>query len=245
MHPVPIVAFDELDSTNAEARRRADSGDWGPIWITASRQTAGRGRRGREWETGVGNLAATYFFSTHQTPAEVAQLSFIAALAVADLASVFVPRSLVTVKWPNDVLIGGKKTSGILIESSACPGGGVWVAVGIGVNLSRAPHGALYPATAFSQHMQAPPPAPLHALEHLSKLFERWRFLWEHAGFVPIAEAWTKRAYGLGEPCTARLANETVEGIAEGIDADGALRLRVPAGTVRRITAGDVFFGVT
>lgn len=243
MDKVPIVAFDEIDSTNSEAKRRGDAGDSGPLWITASRQRAGRGRRGRNWETEAGNLAATYFFTTDQSASEVAQHSFVAALAVADLASTYVPASVVSVKWPNDVLIAGRKTAGILIESSARPGGGFWVAVGIGVNLSRPPAEAAYPATAFSEHMTAPPPSPMDALEKLSEAFERWRLLWQRAGFPSIAEAWTKRAHGLGEACTARLPNETVEGIAEGIDGDGALRLRVAAGRVRRITAGDVFFG--
>jgi BirA family biotin operon repressor/biotin-[acetyl-CoA-carboxylase] ligase len=240
---VPIVAFGEIDSTNAEAKRRGEVGDSGPMWITATRQSAGRGRRGRNWETEAGNLAATYFFTTNQSAAEVAQHSFVAALAVADLASAYVPTSLVSVKWPNDVLIAGRKTAGILIESSTRPGGGLWVAVGIGVNLAHPPTEAAYPATAFSEHMTAPPPPPLDALEKLSEAFERWRLLWRRAGFAPIAEAWTKRAHGLGETCTARLPNETVEGIAEGIDEDGALRLRVAAGRVRLITAGDVFFG--
>ena len=80
-------------------------------------------------------------------------------------------------------------------------------------------------------------------MAQLAAHFERWRALWDRLGFPPIAEAWTARAHGLGEPCTARLADETVAGIAEGLDADGALRLRTADGAVRRITAGDVFFG--
>ena len=243
MDNVPIVAFDEIDSTNAEARRRGDAGDLGPLWITALRQSAGRGRRGRNWETGQGNLAATHFFTTDLSPGDIAQHAFIAALAVADLAAHYAPASAVSVKWPNDVLITGRKTAGILIESSGRPGGGHWVAIGIGVNLSRPPADATFPATAFSEHMTAPPPSPSEALETLSAVFERWRLLWRRAGFPPIVEAWTKRAHGLGEACTARLPNETVEGVAEGIDGDGALRLRVSTGQVRRITAGDVFFG--
>jgi BirA family biotin operon repressor/biotin-[acetyl-CoA-carboxylase] ligase len=240
---VPIAAFDELDSTNAEAKRRGDAGDWGPMWITASKQSAGRGRRGRNWETGAGNLAATFFYATERSAAEIAQLSFVASLAVADLAGFFVPASLVSVKWPNDVLIAGKKTAGILIESSARPGGGHWVAVGIGVNLARAPASTPYPATAFSEHMRTPSPSPTDALATLVERFDRWRSLWDRAGFSPIAEAWTIKAHGLGTPCTARLANETIEGVAEGIDIDGALRLRLAPGRLRRITAGDVFFG--
>ena len=239
----PIEAFDELDSTNAEARRRAEAGEAGPMWIAAARQTAGRGRRGRAWETGEGNLAATYLFATPKPPGEAAQMSFVAALAVADLATAFVPTPLVALKWPNDLLVGGHKAAGILVESGPAAAGGLWVAVGIGINLASAPAAADRPATTFSDHMRAPPPKPLEALNVLADAFERWRAIWEGAGFPVIARAWTARAHGLGGPCAAHLTDETVRGVAEGLDEDGALRLRTAAGTVRRITAGDVFFG--
>jgi BirA family biotin operon repressor/biotin-[acetyl-CoA-carboxylase] ligase len=239
----PIEALEEVDSTNAEARRRAEAGERGPLWITAKRQTAGRGRRGRGWETGADNLAATLLVHTDKPPGEAAQISFVTALAVADLASAYVPASLVSLKWPNDPLIGGRKTAGILVESGPHPGGGLWLAVGCGVNLATPPEAAERPATAFARHMRAPPPQALEALTVLAEGFERWRTLWERLGFPPIAEAWTARAHGLGEACTARLPAETVTGIAEGLDSDGALRLRIASGVVRRITAGDVFFG--
>ena len=242
---VPIVIFDEIDSTNAEARRRAEGGEVGPVWLTAGRQNAGRGRRGRGWETGESNLAATYLFITPKPPAEAAQISFVAALAVGELASVFAPPGLVSLKWPNDTLLAGRKAAGILVESGPFPAGGLWVAVGIGVNLARAPMmltAPALPATSLAEHMPGPPPKPLEALEILGLALERWRGVWERVGFAPIAEAWTARAHGLGERCTARLSAETIEGIAEGLDADGALRLRTADGSVRRITAGDVFF---
>jgi BirA family transcriptional regulator, biotin operon repressor / biotin---[acetyl-CoA-carboxylase] ligase len=238
----PIEALEEVDSTNAEARRRAEAGARGPLWITAKRQTAGRGRRGRAWETGSGNLAATLLMVTAKPPAEAAQISFVAALAVADLASDYVPAALVALKWPNDPLIAGLKASGILVESGSHTGGGLWLAVGIGVNLATPPVSAERPATAFAQHMRGTPPAPLEALTKLAIHFDRWRDLWDRLGFAPIADAWTARAHGLGQACTARLTDETVVGIAEGLDADGALRLRTADGMVRRITAGDVFF---
>ncbi|MDB5442929.1 MAG: biotin protein ligase, partial [Phenylobacterium sp.] len=82
----PIEAYDELDSTNAEARRRAEAGEAGPVWITAAVQTAGRGRRGRTWSTQRGNLAATLLIVTDAPPVEAAQISFVAALAAAELA---------------------------------------------------------------------------------------------------------------------------------------------------------------
>jgi len=241
--PPPIESLDEIDSTNAEARRRAEAGARGPLWITAKRQTAGRGRRGRSWETGEGNLAATLLTVTDRPAAEAAQLSFVAALVVADLASAYVPATQVTLKWPNDPLIAGKKTAGILVESGPHPAGGLWLAVGIGVNLATPPVRTDRPATAFAEHMVAPPPSPILALSRLVEAFERWRELWERLGFAPIADAWTARAHGIGEACEARLPSETIAGVAEGLDADGALRLRTRSGIVRRITAGEVFFG--
>jgi BirA family biotin operon repressor/biotin-[acetyl-CoA-carboxylase] ligase len=239
----PIEAFDEIDSTNAEARRRAEAGARGPLWLTAKVQTAGRGRRGRSWETGSGNLAATLLTVTAKPPGEAAQISFVAALAVADLAAAYVPPTLVSLKWPNDPLIAGRKVAGILVESGLHPNGGLWLAVGCGVNLATPPAAADRPATSFAEHCAAPPPGPLEALGVLAESLARWHELWERLGFTPIAEAWTLRAHGLGELCEARLPNETITGIAEGLDADGALRLRTPSGLARRITAGDVFFG--
>lgn len=241
-HP-PIEAYDEIDSTNAEARRRAEAGEAGPVWLVGLRQTAGRGRRGRAWETGEGNLAATLLFRTDKPPAEAAQVSFVAALAVADMLADYVPASLVSLKWPNDPLLGGLKVSGILIESGASSAGGLWIAVGIGVNLRRKPIDAERPATSIATYREIPPPHPTEAIEGLSRAFERWFRTWTSLGFPAIADAWTARAHGLGEPCIARLGTETVEGVAEGLDGDGALRLRLDDGQVRRITAGDVFFG--
>jgi BirA family biotin operon repressor/biotin-[acetyl-CoA-carboxylase] ligase len=240
---VPLLRFDEIDSTNAEARRRAEAGETGPVWLTAAVQTAGRGRRGRSWESPTGNLAATYLFTTDKPAAEAAQVSFVAALAVADLADTCVGPERVSLKWPNDPLVMGLKASGILVESGAFATGGLWLAVGIGVNLAHSPVAADRPATAFAEHMQTAPPKPRAALDLLAAAFDRWLARWRAEGFAPIAAAWSARAHGLGEPCVARLPGEEVHGVAEGLDSDGALRLRLDDGAIRRITAGDVFFG--
>ena len=242
VHP-PIEAYDELDSTNAEARRRAEAGEGGPVWITALRQTAGRGRRGRAWTTSSGNLAATLLLTTGKPPAEAAQLSFVAALAAAELADTCLGPGAAKLKWPNDVLVHGRKAVGILIESGTRQDGTIWLAVGIGINLAQAPQDLERPATAFAEHMASPPPAPFEALEILASRFEHWRALWARDGFAPIADGWTQHAHGLGQICEARLPNQTHRGIAEGLEADGALRLRQEDGSVLRITAGDVFFG--
>lgn len=242
VHP-PVEAYDELDSTNAEARRRAEAGEAGPVWITAAIQTAGRGRRGRAWSTERGNLAATLLMVTDAPPVEAAQVSFVAALAAAELADACLGPDVARLKWPNDVLIHGKKAVGILVESGARPDGRLWLAVGVGVNLAHAPQDVERPATAFAEQMGGQPPAPLAALEVLAARFEVWRQAWATQGFAPIAQAWTARALGLGQPCEARLPNRTLKGVAEGLDLDGALRLRLDDGSLERITAGDVFFG--
>ena len=240
-HP-PIEAYDELDSTNAEARRRAEAGEGEPVWITAARQSAGRGRRGRAWSTETGNLAATLLTTLDIPAAEAAQLSFVAALAACDLADTCLGKGVARLKWPNDVLVAGRKAVGILVESGTRADGRLWLAVGIGVNLAHHPDDIERPATAFAEHMVGPPPRPRDALEVLAGQFEIWRRLWIMQGFSPIAEAWTARAHGLGMRCEARLPNRTLCGIAEGLDPDGALRLRLDGGGLERITAGDVFF---
>lgn len=239
----PVVVLKEIDSTNAEVRRRAEAGQADPVWIVGLRQTVGRGRRGRAWETGTGNLAATLLLTLDKPPAEAAQVSFVAALAVADLLATYAPADLVALKWPNDPLLGGLKVSGILIESGQSPAGGLWLAVGIGINLVHKPEHSERPATCLPDWREGASPTPQEAAGVLSEAFARWLDVWMRLGFPAIADAWTARAHGLGQACTARLANETVEGVAEGLDDDGALRLRLADGTLRRITAGDVFFG--
>lgn len=246
MAAAPLLILDQTDSTNAEARRRAEAGEGGPLWIVARRQTAGRGRRGRAWESDVGNLAATLLMRTARPPAEAAQVTFVAALAVADLLDAFVPRERVAIKWPNDVLIDGAKASGILVESGAHAGGGVWLAVGIGVNLAHAPGDTERPATAMAAHLRpdiAYPPGVEAAAGVLADAFDLWLGRWDAYGFQPVLDAWAARCPGLHGPATARLGHETVSGMADGVEADGALRLRLPDGALRLISAGDVFFG--
>lgn len=242
---IPVLAFDDIDSTNAEARRRADAGETGPLFITAAVQTAGRGRRGRAWDTSRGNLAATLLITTDATPAQAAQLSFVAAFAIRELAETYVPASLVRLKWPNDVLVDGRKLSGILIESGRNAAGALWLAIGMGVNLAHAPENVERPATSLAAHLKAgiaAPPSPAEALAVLSAAFVRTAAAWAHAGFEPLRDAWMKAATGMGQPCVARLDAESVEGIAEGLDSDGALLLRLSDRSLRRISAGDVFF---
>ena len=178
--------------------------------------------------------------------AEAAQVSFIAALAVRDLAALHVPGPLVKLKWPNDVLIAGAKAAGVLIESGRHEAGSLWLGVGIGVNLSSAPVGLDYAATSLAAHLAqgvARAPTQDEALAFLSQRFAHWLVVWERDGFEPLRIEWTGSATGLGQRCVARIGDREIEGVAESMDADGALVLRLASGELQRITAGDVFFG--
>lgn len=241
----PVLAFDQIDSTNAEARRRGEGGETGPLWITAREQTAGRGRRGRAWSGHAGNLAATLLISVDRTPAEAAMVSFVTALAAHDLMQQFAAPGLVTLKWPNDVLIAGDKAAGLLIESGPS-GGGLWLAIGVGLNLVWAPADVERPATTLADHLagdQAAAPSPEAALTVLDTALQARLAQWYNGGATSVLEDWTARASGIPGRCVARLGHETVTGWAEGLAADGALKLRLDSGEVRMISAGDVFFG--
>jgi BirA family biotin operon repressor/biotin-[acetyl-CoA-carboxylase] ligase len=232
----------ELDSTNEEARRLALGGERGPLWITATRQTAGRGRRGRAWEMLGGNLAATLLLTPSRPQAEWPQLSFAAAIACADMAAAFAPAVTIMVKWPNDVLVAAdgaktnnyRKLAGLLLESA-----GTALAVGVGVNLADYPTDTEFPAVSLAA-LGVPSPDPDAALASLAVHFAKWYDLWAAQGFAPLREAWLARAAGVGMRIRARLPQEERFGLFEGIDEGGALLLN-EGGRTRAISAGEVF----
>ena len=235
--------FATIDSTNEEARRLADKGEPGPVWIHADVQTAGRGRRGRAWDSPTGNLAATLFLRPGRPAADCAQLSFVAALAASDMLAELSSGIDLKLKWPNDVLASSRKIAGILLESaSAGSERPSWLAIGIGVNLASFPEATEFPATSLAA-LGAKAPSTEDALTALAAAFAKWYEGWSRRGFAEIRDAWLARAAGLGTRIRARLQHEELFGVFEGIDDHGALILRTDAARVRAIAAGDVFFG--
>lgn len=237
------LVLDEVDSTNAEAGRRAPPS--GPLWIMAHRQTAARGRRGREWVEPAGNLAATYLFRPHCGPGQGALYSFVASLALADLFAALAPGVEVGFKWPNDALLAHGKAAGILLESAGTRDRLDWLAVGIGVNLAEAPspdairEGGTRPTSVAGAGGQVA--APAEALEILAPAFARWDALFRRGGFEPIRAHWLARAARLGERIGVGLPDGTVTGVFEDVDSDGRLVLGTADGR-RRIPAADIFF---
>jgi len=234
-----LAAFDALASTNDEARRRAREGAPEGTLITARVQTAGRGRQGRHWVSEPGNLYASIVLRPEAHVARAAQLGFAASLAVTDALRRFVPKADVTLKWPNDVLLGGRKVAGILLESEGDAGGRVrFVVLGIGVNLASHPADSEFPATSLEAVARETTPEAFLAV--LAPALLVWYERWRGDGFAALRQAWLERAAGIGQALRARLPGETVEGRFAGLDDDGMLLLDAPDGR-RRIAAGDVF----
>lgn len=245
--PYRLVELECVDSTNAEAKRMAEDGAPDGTVVWAKRQTAGHGRRGREWVSPEGNLYFSIVLRPPYPMADVAQLSFVAANAVADAVQVAAPRgTFVNVKWPNDVLVEGKKIAGILMEGEADPGTDrfKWLVLGIGVNVAKHPpaQDTETPATSLAGEGVTGAGLDVEALlDTLVKRFLAGFVTWRNLGFGPIRRHWLVRAKGLGGPVRVRLPNETLHGIFAALDEDGALVLHLEGQPNRRITAGDVF----
>ncbi len=239
-----LIELEAVDSTMDEARRRAEAGedatpDGTLIW--AKEQTKGRGRRGREWVSPRGNFYASLILRPEVPLAEAAQLGFIAGIAIYDtIGEVCEPGYECRLKWPNDILLNGRKVGGILLESkSGADGQPEYVILGTGINLMRYPPDTDFPATSFAEEAQVIPDVLF--LEAFARQFMDWIGRWVDNGFAPIREQWKWRAKGLGDEIEVRLEKETFKGVFEDLDADGAMLLKQDGGT-RRVTAGEVFF---
>jgi len=233
--------FSEIDSTNEEARRLAGDGVDGPLWIMAERQTAGRGRQGRQWVSQFGNLMTTCLLRPDCDLDKMGQIGFVAGLAlqscVAEMAGIEAK-----LKWPNDVLLEGAKCSGILLETLGENSNGQQrLAVGIGLNLKSFPPDTPYPAISVLAATGCEI-EPLAALARLAHYFDRFYQMWDAEGFAALREDWLSHAHGLDAPVNVQLADRTVSGILRSIDADGQLLVENEQGKTHIITAGDVYF---
>jgi BirA family biotin operon repressor/biotin-[acetyl-CoA-carboxylase] ligase len=209
-------------------------------WVRTDRQTAGRGRRGRAWNDGAGNLMTSVLV---KAKGPVQQLSFVAAVALREAIVTATngvqglspcPPEALLLKWPNDLLLNGRKVSGILLERS-----GDALIIGLGVNLASHPEVVERPATSLGAAGIALGPAALHLA--LVESFDTWRARWAAEGFAPVRAEWLRHASGLGDRLAARLGDEVIEGRFDGLDSDGALLLGLDDGATRAIHAGEVF----
>lgn len=237
-----IAYFDEIDSTNMEAARRYAGGERGPLWIVARAQSRGRGRlAGRLWTSPPGNLYSTCLITLSAPVRALGQSGFAVALAVIDTIARLGGEALdVRLKWPNDVLIGGCKVSGILIESLGGSDGEGWtLAIGCGINLAVAPDGTRYPATALARWGLAPGPEAAFAVyaEALERRLAQWQ---GGRNFADIRRDWSLFGPREGSEIEVTAGPETLNGRFAGLGEGGALRLALADGAVREVLAGDV-----
>lgn len=235
------VVLDEVGSTNREAFVRAAAGEKGPLWIMARRQTAGRGRAGRQWASEPGNLYASLLIALDCAPAVVPQLSLLTGVAVVDAvraAAGAAPPPGLRLKWPNDVLIGQAKCVGILAESMSGQQA-VTAVIGIGINLAWHPTDLGRTATHLADHGVRV--APEEMLDFLSDAMQRWLAAWDSgAGFARVREAWLQHAGPIGEACSVKAGTELLEGTFLGLEPDGALLMQDRDGQRHSIAFGDV-----
>ena len=225
----------ETASTNHDMVALAMAGEAEGLWLRAVTQTAGRGRLGRAWSSPPGNLFASTLVRPRPSDPPTATLALVSAVALHEVLTAWSGSDALEIKWPNDVMLGGAKLSGILLE-----GAGNAVVIGIGVNLAHHPEGLGRPVTSLAAHGVAPDPALF--LEDLAVAFARWLARWRGEGLEPVRERWLAAAHRKGTALVANLPDEQrIDGLFDGLDASGALILRLADGSTRVIHAGDVF----
>ncbi|MCC3306124.1 biotin--[acetyl-CoA-carboxylase] ligase [Sneathiella sp. HT1-7] len=237
-----LTVLETTGSTNIEALKLADAGDAEGAIVWAKRQERGVGRRGRQWSSPEGNLYCSLVIRPECDPSSAARLSFLTALAIRRAVSEFVnPDVDVRLKWPNDVLINGHKSAGILLESKTKPDGQMsYVIVGTGVNIATYPeHTDGLPAISLKK-VGADVSVP-EVLSAYAKAFYDLYMIWKREGFAPIRKEWLANATGLGGRITVKLSKETLEGVFTDLDENGALILSMDNGERKLITAGEVF----
>ena len=245
---VRLAALGTVESTNKEALLRARNGERPPLWVTAIAQTGGRGRNGRHWFSPPGNLYASLLLANPSTFDRAPELAFVAALASRDaivaLAPALAPQ--LSFKWPNDLLLAGKKCAGILIEGEVGQPLGTTVVIGIGVNCAHQPQAPiagdpiLFPATHLRAHGAEIMPQALFGA--LSATMCRRIATWDRGCGLPIIlHDWLSTASGVGERIIVRDGFSERTGRFIGLDQSGRLVLEQASGRIERVAAGDVF----
>lgn len=199
--------------------------------MVALKQVAGRGRQGRTWVSSPGSFHGSTLVELRAGDPPAQTLSLAAGLALVEALDVAAPGYAPMLKWPNDVMLTGRKLAGILLERS-----GDRVVIGVGVNLASAPNLPDRQGASLSGQVLPQAFAPL-----LAGCFERLLDLWRRSEPQLLAQAWLARAHPLGTPLSVHAsADETISGRFDGIEPDGALRLRRDNGSIDIVRAGDV-----
>lgn len=233
--------YDTVDSTNAKAFELGQEGGFHGEVVVAEAQTRGKGRRGREWVSPPGrNLAMSVLLRPDVPPARAPEVTLVAAVALAEtLADSGVEAAI---KWPNDVVVGGKKVAGILTELSADAERTHFIVLGVGVNLNAEASDFPPEVAALATSVAAARGSPVHRALFAAALLlrlEHWLDVWNEEGFAPVRARWKALSATLGREVVVRSEHRELQGMAEDIDEAGALLVRVGP-TLERVLSGDV-----
>lgn len=231
-----ISFYKEVDSTNSEAKRLVDGGKAPGFAVVAERQTAGRGRFDRVWQTPTGNLALTFAITAPLSRPDLPTLALMTGLALHDVIQpLLANRATAKIKWPNDLLINGHKVSGTLIELV-----GKVLYIGIGVNLVSRPENVPYETFSLADEVDI----SLEALaQAITECWSRYLHHWLEAGFLPLCDSYNQHLFGRGEPLRISLDRDRQQwatGICTAVTPEGHLCLADQNGKVTRYNAGDI-----
>ncbi len=239
-----LLSYDEVDSTNSEAKRLAEGGAAHGAFIWAKRQTKGRGRYAREWVSQEGNLFVSILLSPDKPMEEIPQISFLTCLAALESVAPLLPEpELLTCKWPNDLLLNGRKLGGILLESFEtieASGPRRWVVIGLGMNITGCPGNLEFPAASLKDAGVEIISAKIVLSRFIHHFIDGYG-IWQEKGFAPIRRSWLGHCEGIGKEVKVSLPQENIYGIFDSLDSKGHLKLKLPDGKTRKIAAGDLY----
>lgn len=230
-----LEVFEELESTSTVCMERARAGEPAGLAILALRQTAGRGSRGRVWQAPEGNLNLSVLLRPRRLAAEAGMFALLAGIAVAEALEGLAPLTI-TLKWPNDVLLGQAKLAGILIDAAPAGLGLDWLVIGIGANLREAPRIEGRRVTALGEHgVDLAPQLVADAV--LARLG-----FWQDQPAAAIRKAWLARAHVIGTPIEVHAGAQMLQGSFAGLTPAGELLLRTED-RIETVSTGDVLLG--
>lgn len=242
MHFEKLI-YEEIDSTNTEAARLVSSGSIAkPTMVFAHKQTAGRGTRGRDWQSQRGNVQVSYVFEVTTDVRHLPKMVYPIALCVRDVLASYLPEAKVQIKWPNDILVDGSKVSGSLHETASF-GGKLFFIAGIGVNVLWKPQSqVLYEPTSLAEHIAAPP-AAVDVAEALAQTISSRVLTWKSSDFPNDKKMFLSHCFGLGGEVSISLTKERSDkhtGKFVGITDDGAIEVQTE-NELLNFTSGDIF----
>lgn len=234
-----LLSYDEVDSTNEEAKRLARGGGAEGAVLWAKRQTDGKGRMGREWVSEEGNLYVSMLLRPAAPFSQWPQLSFVTSLAAHDaILPMLEEKADVSLKWPNDILLNRKKIGGVLLEAFTDDDRRQWLVVGVGINIESHPGNVMFPATCLKENGIEIVSAKIVLSRFLSCFMERYD-RWTQEGFAQMNKEWQKHAFLLGEQIEISASGHEVKGIFKGIDTAGHMLIE-QNGVVIPVMAGDI-----